>query len=458
MLRIWVVLLCAAIFLASITLLQQMRPLVHQIAQGMLGENWYRITLNTDHVGYMYNHTHTDSEGNWHFRSTTHFQLQDNAPNTISKHLVFAAHPPYDLIQATYNNRSQTQNHTTQIARNSHALEATLLRDRDQTTVPLDWQYALTDFLSFEMWLAQTTPSPGEEHITANPDFERLRVITRPYRVVENNPQGYLVETNAMLAATQTQLDQQYRPLALSMAGIFDVTRSDEAQAIALTQLKRKTSYLFPLDQRLDRHTQISRLKLKVQGVEAFDLPTQLNLKHNPVTSRGNGDSYRGEELLYPVTHPEIQRLVQQSLAAARISDAGEPADDAAISALVNVAHESLTYTENTPAGAVLTALAEGRGECTDFADLFTTLARAAGFAARTVYGLAYKDGQQPAFMFHAWNEVLVNSRWRAVDATWNQTTVDATHIPLTASQAAQMMLANTTGAVNFQVETVRYF
>ena len=37
-------------------------------------------------------------------------------------------------------------------------------------------------------------------------------------------------------------------------------------------------------------------------------------------------------------------------------------------------------------------------------------------------------------FGFHLWNEVYVNRRWVAVDATYDQTEVDAVHIKLAES------------------------
>jgi hypothetical protein len=35
------------------------------------------------------------------------------------------------------------------------------------------------------------------------------------------------------------------------------------------------------------------------------------------------------------------------------------------------------------------------------------------------------------------WNEVYVNGRWVALDPSWNQTAVDATHIKVTDSSLA---------------------
>ena len=422
-----------------------------KIANGMLGETWYRIQLSADHVGFMYNRAFTDTLGRWHFTTTTHFQLQDNAPNTISKHLVFDAHPPYPLLQASYKNRQDDRQYTTEVEQSDKGYVARLDRTGTGNQVELDWQFDLATFVGFEHWLATTQPQANAEQVVKSPDFERLRITQRSYRVVEANEQGYLVETNAPFSATQTQLDQQFRPIRLNMAGIFDVTATNEADAIALKQLKVKTNYLFTVDQRLNDHTALAGLHLRLHSAPEFDLPEELHLSANPVVTNGDGGEHTGEEMRYPITHPSIQTLVQQSLA--NPAKAGSK-----IAQLVETANQQLRYAEDNPAGSVLAALKKGQGECTDYADLFTTLARAAGYPARNIYGLAYKDGPTPAFMFHAWNEVYTEGRWQAVDPTWNQTTVDATHIPLTDAQAAIMMLANNTSEVSFSVLGTQYF
>jgi len=445
----------SAIFLAASLWVQQQQPLVHSIAQGMAGERWYRVALYTEHVGFMYNHVYQDHLGQWHFVSTTHFLLNNGTPNTLSKALTFAAQPPYPLVAATYTNQGQQQSLTTTVTltpEQGYLAEVTRPGQSSGTQPPviLDWSYDLSTFLNFEHWLATAAPGPDEEKLIYSPDFERLRINRHTYRIVEQNKEGYLVETNAPLSASQTQLDQRFRPLRLHMAGVFNVVTANEADAISLTKLSRKTNYLFNVDQRLRNHTALETLDLRLDGTDHPALPKVFKLRSGPISSTGlSADIYSGEELRFPITHPKIQTLVQPSIR-------GDAATT--IELLLDTANRQLSYAENRPAGTVLTALSEGAGECTDYADLFTTLARAAGYPARNVYGLAYKDGPQPAFMFHAWNEVYYDGQWHAVDPTWNQTRVDASHIPLSDTQAALLMLANNTQAVSFSVLAAEYF
>jgi len=83
--------------------------------------------------------------------------------------------------------------------------------------------------------------------------------------------------------------------------------------------------------------------------------------------------------------------------------------------------------------------LDRGYGECTDFADLFTALARASGLSARTVVGLAYQDTEPYGFAFHAWNEARVDGEWQVIDPTWNQRFADATHLALSDQELANL-------------------
>jgi hypothetical protein len=71
--------------------------------------------------------------------------------------------------------------------------------------------------------------------------------------------------------------------------------------------------------------------------------------------------------------------------------------------------------------------------------------------------GMANADQGEPAFTFHAWNEVSVDGSWRAVDATWNQVRLNTTHIPLTGSGATLQLITSNTD-MSFTIEEVEYF
>jgi hypothetical protein len=72
-------------------------------------------------------------------------------------------------------------------------------------------------------------------------------------------------------------------------------------------------------------------------------------------------------------------------------------------------------------------------GDCTEHGVLTAAMCRAQGVPARVVVGLLYVD-DLGGFGFHLWNEVYINRRWVAIDATLEQDEVDAVHIKLSES------------------------
>jgi hypothetical protein len=69
-------------------------------------------------------------------------------------------------------------------------------------------------------------------------------------------------------------------------------------------------------------------------------------------------------------------------------------------------------------------------GDCTEHGVLVAAMCRAAGIPCRCCVGFVYTD-QYRGFGFHLWNEVYINDRWVAIDAAFNESEVDATHIKL---------------------------
>ncbi|HPX80777.1 MAG TPA: transglutaminase-like domain-containing protein [Syntrophales bacterium] len=81
---------------------------------------------------------------------------------------------------------------------------------------------------------------------------------------------------------------------------------------------------------------------------------------------------------------------------------------------------------------SALEVLHNRRGECKAHTMLYTAMARAAGIPSRVVGGIVYMEGM--GFLYHAWAESYLDG-WIAVDPTFNQVGVDATHIKLADGQ-----------------------
>lgn len=72
------------------------------------------------------------------------------------------------------------------------------------------------------------------------------------------------------------------------------------------------------------------------------------------------------------------------------------------------------------------------RGDCTEYAVLTTALARASGYPARVVLGVAVstRDGEVAAYG-HAWSEISVAGKWQLADAALVRLAASIRYLPL---------------------------
>lgn len=452
------------LLLAALAWQQQTRAVPEiQRANALLGERWYQLSLAGEHLGYWVTRTARNRQGQWVFESEQRSALNPDDPVTIATRRVFAAVAPFELLEAQYSQRRRRWQESTRIEQTAngylgHRLQASARRE--SAPVELTWEYSLRDYLDFEVWLHDAQPAPGSLRAINALDFSRLDVVSRQLLVKDYNAVGYRIENSAPQAATSIQLDQDLAPQNVRLAGLFDLTMSDRAQALAPRSALHTASYYVPIDQALRDHTRISRLDLSVHSdLPAGDLWQDarheggewiLSLTANPLSRKSFGEA-SGSSLGYPI---EDQRIV--GLTASAIGDLQDAG--AQLEALVSYVHDYLSYQPGSQTQSVLSLLDNPVGDCTEFAELLTTLARNIGLPARTVFGLAYADRQEPAFVFHAWNEVNVNGRWQSVDPTWNQMRVDATHIPLPVSEALALKLLTGSIDIAFELRDIAYF
>ena len=135
------------------------------------------------------------------------------------------------------------------------------------------------------------------------------------------------------------------------------------------------------------------------------------------------------EQFLRPNSLVTSEDPVVRSLAVKAVGDAVDPWEKA-----VKIEHwvarnlkDKNFKTAFAPASEVARNLS---GDCTEHGVLVAAMCRAAGVPARVAVGLVYAD-HLGGFGFHLWNEVYVNRRWVAIDAAFDQSTVDAVHIKL---------------------------
>src|SRR5436309_484574 len=157
-------------------------------------------------------------------------------------------------------------------------------------------------------------------------------------------------------------------------------------------------------------------------GRQSLRGDTLMVSRTTPEDSAPRPAEYLGPGVDLPVTDEEIQQAARQATQGAR------SAEDSVRSLTRWVARQIETDSRDRASGAAVFTLRSGRGGPDGKARLLVALARAAGFPARVVSGLAV----MPEGSFgHSWTEVWLG-RWVAADPTFGQFPASATLIRLT--------------------------
>ena len=434
------------------------------IAQDLAGEYWYSLALDDRHLGYWHTRTNRNEAGHWVFESEQRFAIDRHNPVLVTTTTrTFSDQPPHLLLNATHTQSGRSYLQGIHIKATESGYQSERLPPGTAPATALIWSYTMADYLDFELWLDSENPDPGRARTVPTLDFERGALINRTFEVVERQPSGYVVENAAPLTATRIQLDERYAPVDVKISGLFNLHRTTRSAALAPRSTLQSASYYIPSDRRLIDHTRISRLVVGVagQGADLFDAIErkddgwQLILRANPISSGQVGADHLAGTLHIPSRHPDMVSLAQRAFAGLE----GDLVDDLQkAQALIRFVNGYLRYRPSEPSRNVLALIDDPRGDCTEFADLLTTLARTVGLPAKTVFGLAYSDGAVPAFAYHAWNELFLDGRWIAMDPTWGQDRVDATHIPLPADETAALKLLTGSVELAFSILEVEHF
>ena len=405
-----------------------------RVADGMLGERWFVVRLRHAPIGQFHTAARKTSK-HYVFETRLEFSLGTAEQTYIADTLVFDASPPHHLVGASHQRRSATTAGTDVSIANGTATITTADAARE---VGFPYHYQLDDYLELELWLAEGARQVGERRATRALDFENLTISPTSWEVVPGAAGGISVARQSMVDQTTLDLDASFAPTRLDIAGLFVMERVDDAEAAKGWQVNPFQSLRthVPLDQPLENHTALRRLVMGVEDVATRELPAWLPITtqdHNAlivsdVEQRAKTDAASladalAETLRYPTSSPRFKRMAERAVLG--LSSQAEQA-----SALTLFVNSFLDYDERRDAGTVHDTVRRRSGDCSEYAELLTTLARSIGLPARTVIGLAYNADRQD-FSLHAWNEVAIAGEWHGFDPTWGQTDLDATHLKL---------------------------
>ncbi len=409
------------------------------LAVRMAGERWYAVQLRHRPVGHYRTVAERTRDG-FRFFSELEFALSAAPATRMEDELVFGAAPPHRLVLARHARfAGGTAKATVYLADGVARIE----EDGALRETVADFDFDLAGYLALERWLQAAPRRPGQTHAVQSVDFDRLTLRRTVWRVHETGPApggSVVVGRDGRIDETRIHLDADLVPERLALPPLFTIDRvasADAALAWRDAEGVRASPFaagwwLAPATPGIDRPEELTRLVLAAS--EALPWPGESemvggemrligdSLRTRPATER---ELEAGTEatLTYPADAAQVHAVALRAIAG--LDDARQRAN-----ALTLFVHSHLSYREQVSLRTVHDTLRDRVGDCSEFADVLTSLARAAGLPARTVVGIAYSVEQQ-GFAPHAWNEIAVDGHWHAFDPTWGQTRADATHLSI---------------------------
>ena len=416
-----------------------------RLARELAGERWYSVRLRHRPVGHYYTVAER-SAGVYRFRSELEFALADGAATRMEDELLFDAEPPHGLVRASHARLwDGVPKMSVVIADGVAAIE----ERGGKREVAAEFRFDLARYLALERWLQVAPRRVGETNAVQSLDFDRLALKRTVWRVVDatggegdvsGKPREVVVARDGMLDETRIRLGADLAPLTLALPPLFTIDRvADRGRGLAWRDAQMVGAapfaagwWLLPVQPPIERPDDLTRLVLDAGEAPAWPGDSVQAEGRTLLLSdagRVRPASVREQQaataatLTFPADAPAVRSLTER--ATKGLGDARQLAN-----ALTWFVHNHLSYREHASLRTVHDTLRDRVGDCSEFADVLTSMARAAGLPARTVVGIAYSAEQQ-GFAPHAWNEIAVDGHWHAFDPTWGQIRADATHLAI---------------------------
>ena len=417
---------------------------VKQYIASIEGDYWYEITDGGRGIGYLNEEISLGKQGISVF-SRLDYSINGSKSVSSQRRLLFSASPPYNLIKGTERkgygkdaidlsielalenkNRWEPNEYLTRITANGES-------STEPTTASIN--FLDLNRLSYAVFSGLDKKDIAKNHQIF--DFSTLSNRIVESELVTKSSESVMIEStvdSVMHRSTYSNLGILERSEFGSQYSIQKSTEREVIQSLSNGTFVA-ASKEFPkilLDRMLADPGKIKELSLKLDSNNADQKGFRNTLPIALSTEIGDHKKHSSSELprlptnqtaTFPTRHPKILRILGEF----QHQESG--IDN--VSALVAFIHELVDYEDIPDNQGVLETLDSGRGDCTEFADLFTTLARSIGIPTQTVFGIVYETGGIPKMAFHAWNEIEINEKIIEIDPTWQQIPADGSHIRL---------------------------
>jgi hypothetical protein len=447
---------------------------------------WYGIYINGTKGGYLRQEFGRSGEGKdavCFTDQTGMIQLVAMGKKVameLSERMEFDAAPPFAFHGARNSMTQEGNAKVIELSRTASGLSAKVSAGGETRTLERPApDFTLADALTIERWF-QSPRAAGDKMSVRGFNVDKLESDPHTYTILsrkETLVSG--VKTVWYEASGESELrgdegvarvDSKGLVISIVLGGMFEGRRETEEQA-------KKIEYgadlfvfgMAKLDKPIGDAVKVTRLVLEVDGEGAAKLsnsPRQ-SVARDPKTgavtlslgaAAGDGEPATAtdaeEALVETVNYPtKLPQVV--ALAAKAVGDAKTPREK--VERLIPFVRDYIDDVLRPEAVSVPEIIASKRGDCSEHALLFVTLARAVGVPTREVGGLMYMGDDVRSFGGHAWDEVLLDGKWLPVDPTWGEVGVDATHVTLDreGKGRAKKDMISSLGRLTFRLQQV---
>jgi hypothetical protein len=366
--------------------------------------------------------------------------------------LEYDAKAPYALRRAVSKESNGRQTKEVEVTRTDKGFEATITQAGEKVKKQLaELDYTLADALSTNLWLARGA-KVGDTLVTPSFDFDDLKLDKDTRKLLATKTSvadGVKVtyqEVEATFSKDNLKSLERYdgkgeRMLSMHLAGDAMELRLEPEKEAKDVKFSRDLFVLgsVKIDKALGDTKQLAGLIFEVVGGDAVAFksgPQQAVQSADGKVicklGKSHGEPLKATEkeieenltetALYPISHPKIVALAKEA-----VGDAKTPREK--VERLVRFVNGYLIPSYSAEPLGLLDVLKVKKGDCKHYALLFTALARANGIPTREVGGLLYMGDDERSFGPHAWNEVVLDGVWVPIDASCNQTEIDAGHV-----------------------------
>jgi hypothetical protein len=446
-----------------------------------LRTDWYGVYLQNKKIGYGQNLRKRDGDKiiDEQVMSLKLASFGKKVELLQRQVITFQAAAPYRMLTARLTEQAGPLTKITTFTWNPAAGGYDTVYEADgqkRKEVLKDIDFTLADEAATDVWVTQK-PKVGDVIRTRQFDLSEQKIDVQTSKILSSKESLaggvkihlYEVETESKLREIKSisRYDDQGVTLSATLA-VFELRKETEEQA-------KNTEYsqdlfvmgMVKIDKGLGSTSKVAELIVEVdrEHAEVFQ-----NGPRQCVVSSDNGSlllkvgkKYGKEQKAteaeikeslaetnrYPISHPKIKALAEKVTA-------GATTDEQKVAKIVAFAHDFVKPHLAASDPQIHDLLEKKQGDCKSYALLFNNLARAAGVPSREVSGLLYVGDDYQSFGGHAWNEVVLNGMWVPIDACWNETEVNATHVCFGSEHRATKNLLNTLGKLSFRLVEVK--